>query len=173
MLLLRSRAGAALAVTACAVAVVVTGADTLTRVPDAIRAGRARDVVGTTIARRLARDASRVALVDIGFLGYASGIEVIDLGGITNTEVSRMRGGHLDKHVSSEWLSARRPDAVLLHSSHEATLDAEGRVRGLDGYPVENRVARMSWLRDEFVVAERIEYAPGYHYVLWLRKRPL
>ena len=127
----------------------------------------------TVIASRLARDASRVALVDIGALTHASDVAVIDLGGLTNPAIARLPGGHLDKRVPSAWLRAQQPDAVLLHSARPVTVDTDGRVHDLIGYPIENRVARMPWLLQDFYVAETFMYGAHYHYVLWLRKRQL
>ena len=114
----------------------------------------------------------RVALVDIGFFGYESGCEVVDLAGITDPEVAAMPGGHLDKHVSSAWLEKRAPDTVLLHSSSQPLAANEGQLLSLRGYPVELRVARSPWVRRNFRVVASYAYAPGYTYVLLRRAAP-
>ena len=71
----------------CAVAVVVACGvpllDLALRIPEWQRAGHSRDSIGVAIARDLRDLTERVALVDIGFLGYASGVTTIDLAGLT------------------------------------------------------------------------------------------
>ena len=67
------------------------------------------------IAQTLREVGGPVALVDVGAFAYPD-LDVIDLGGITDPEVARSDGGHLDKRVSETWLRARSPRALLLHS---------------------------------------------------------
>jgi len=146
--------------------------DLALRIPEWRAAGEARERVGVEIATRLRHESRRVALVDIGFLGYASDCDVIDLAGITDPEVAAMAGGHLDKHIPSPWLATRAPDTVLLHSSLPPLAAEDGRLLRLHGYPVEMRIARSAWLQREFRVAALYPYAPGYHYVLLHRLPP-
>jgi hypothetical protein len=146
--------------------------DLALRIPEWRAAGEARERVGVEIATRLRHESQRVALVDIGFLGYASGCDVIDLAGITDPAVAAMPGGHLDKHIPSTWLAARAPDSVLLHSSVPPLAAEDGRLLALRGYPVEMRIARSPWLQREFRVAALYSYAPGYNYVLLRRLHP-
>ncbi|MET0385189.1 MAG: hypothetical protein ABW321_04480 [Polyangiales bacterium] len=140
--------------------------DLATRLPEWRAAGESRDRVGRELAERLRTESHRVALVDIGYLGYASGCEVVDLAGITDPEVAALRGGHLDKHVTSAWLRSRRPDTIVLHSSAPPTAAEDGRLLALNGYPVERRVARSEWITREFRVLASYRYAPGYYYVV-------
>jgi hypothetical protein len=145
--------------------------DLALRIPEWHSAGRSRETIGVEIARDLREQTARVALVDIGFLGYASGVTTIDLAGLTDPAVAAFPGGHLKKRITSEWLEAQAPDALLLHSALPPTAAADGRLAGFAGYPVELRVARFSWVTDQFRVARSYAYAPGYHYVL-LRRPP-
>lgn len=150
---------------ACAVPLL----DLSLRIPEWRSAGKSRETVGAAIARELRDHDRRVALVDIGFIGYASGVKTIDLAGLTDPAVAAFPGGHLAKHITSEWLEAQAPDALLLHSSLPPTAAGDGRLQRLTGYPVEMRVARFSWVAKQFRVAEIYAYGPGYHYVLLRR----
>lgn len=143
--------------------------DLALRIPEWRAAGDSRERVGSTIAARLRAETQRVALVDVGYLGYASGREVIDLAGITEPAVAALPGGHLSKHVPPDWLRERAPDALLLHSSLPPSAADDGRLLALHGYPVEQSVARMPWVLREFRVRQVYEYAPHYYYVLLLR----
>src|SRR6185312_13278828 len=105
----------------------------------------------------------RVALVDIGYLGYTSGVETTDLAGLTDPGVAPLPGGHLAKHISSAWLESQAPDTLLLHSSVPPSAANDGRLMELSGYPVEMRVARFAWVQREFRVARIFAYGPGYH----------
>jgi arabinofuranosyltransferase len=165
---LRMRAGGLLVGLTLTAALLTAGVDWATRIPDIHASAASREGVGAALADELRRRATRVALVDVGYLGYASGLELIDLGGITDAEVARMRGGHLDKHVTSEWLQRRAPDAIVLHASVAPEIDAQGRLLTLAGYPVERRVAESPWVRARFRAVRVFHYAPHYFYVLLL-----
>lgn len=145
--------------------------DLVLRIPEWRAAGHSRETVGVEIARDLREHTRRVALVDIGFLGYASGVTTIDLAGLTDPAVASFPGGHLQKRIPSEWLEAQQPDALLLHSSLPPIAAGDGRLERLAGYPVEQRVARFRWVAEHFRVARIYAYAPGYYYVLL--RRPL
>jgi hypothetical protein len=165
----RGRAGAVCSVLMLLCALGVPLLDLALRIPEWRATGASREGVGRAIADELRANSRRVALVDIGFLGYASGCEVVDLAGITDPEVAALPGGHLDKHVSSAWLEARAPDTFLLHSSSQPLAAHDGQLLSLRGYPVERRVARAAWFRNSFRVVATYAYAPGYTYVLLRR----
>jgi hypothetical protein len=148
----------------------VLSLDLATRIPEWRAAGLSRETAGRELASRLRQSARRVALVDIGFLSYASGVEALDLGGITDPEIGRLPGGHLAKVVPDSLLSKRAPDALILHSSQPPLVAADGRLLALAGYPVEQRVASGAWVRSRFRVALQRTYAPHYHYVLLLTR---
>jgi hypothetical protein len=149
---------------ACAVPLL----DLALRIPEWQRAGQSRDHVGAAIARDLREQTQRVALVDIGYLGYTSGVTTIDLAGLTDPEVAAFPGGHLAKRIPAAWLEAQAPDAILLHSATPPSA-ADGRLSSLTGYPVEMRVARFGWVARDFRVARVYAYGPSYHYVLLRR----
>lgn len=166
-----SRRGVGYGRLACAIgAMAVLSLDLATRIPEWRAAGLSRDSAGRELATRLRQSARRVALVDIGFLGYASGVEAVDLAGITDPEIGRLPGGHLAKAVSDSLLSRRAPDALILHSAQPPLVAADGRLLAIAGYPVEQRIASGAWVRSRFRVALQRTYAPHYHYVLLLTR---
>jgi hypothetical protein len=148
----------------------VLAIDLGTRIPEWREAGLSREHNGRALAERLRSSARRVALVDVGFLAYQSGVEVIDLGGITEPAIAQLPGGHLDKRVREAWLAERAPDALVLHSSRPPLVAADGRLLDLSGYPVEQRIAGWAWTQTQFRVAFQQVYALHYHYVLLLRR---
>lgn len=145
--------------------------DVVVEVPLAREAGRARETVGREISQRLRAHSQRVALVDVGYLVATSGVFAIDLGGVTSEEVGRARGSYLDKRVSESWLQRQAPDTIVLHSMVAPEVDDDGRVTRLRGYGVEQRVAHMRWVQDEFRVTRVFEYTPSYYYVVLSRAR--
>jgi hypothetical protein len=55
-----------------------------------------------------------VALMDIGMIGYYSGLHIVDISGLTEPEIARAPGGFLTKSFSPAWLLNRRPRFVVL-----------------------------------------------------------
>lgn len=155
-------AGPALALT-----VALPVADLVLRIPEQRRSAQSRARVGAAMARRVASVPGPLATVDVGYVPYVSGVEVIDLGGVTDPAIGRLPGPHLAKRLPEDWLAERRPGQLLLHSRRPPVVDREHRLRAFDGYPVERRVARMALIRNGFLVKEVFTYGPQYHYV-WL-----
>jgi hypothetical protein len=110
-----------------------------------------------------------VALLDVGYLGYASGVPVVDLGGLTDPRIARMPGGHLQKRIDPEYFRQRDPHVIVLHSSSPPVLGPGGRLLAFDGYPVERRIAALAFVRERFRVHAVIRFAPGYLYVVLAR----
>lgn len=171
--LLRSRTRAARIATLAAVALaaLVPLVDLGVQLPEVRAAGQTRAEVARPLARWLALRARNVALVDIGYLAYVGGFDVVDLGGVTDQQVAQTPGGHLDKALDPAWLAERAPDAIVLHASTAPRVSATGELLSLAGYPIERRVAAMPWVRAHFRVARIVEYAPGYVYVVMLPRR--
>jgi hypothetical protein len=155
---------------AAALAVAVPAADLAVQIPIARSAGAMRGRQGDLVSAALVRSCERVATVDVGYLAYASRLEVVDLAGLTEPDIARLPGGHLDKHVGAAFLAARDPDCILLHSSVKPRVDALGRLRRYDGFPVEERIARDPWLWSRYRVESVTRFAPRYYYVLLLRR---
>jgi len=168
----RGRAPALLTAASLALACAIPLLDLALRIPEWRAAAASRERVGREIVADLRHKCRRVALVDIGFIGYASELEIVDLGGLTDPGVAAMPGGHLDKQIPVAWLRERAPDALLLHSTTPPMAADDGRLLQLRGYPVEMRVARSAWVAREFRVERSYAYAPGYHYVLLRRVEP-
>ena len=171
--LLRTRAprARALAVLCAVAAVAVPALDAAVQLPDAREAGARREREGRELARYLREHADTVALVDAGYLAWASGVRVIDLSGLTDGAVARAPGAHLDKEIDPGWLAARAPDLIVLHASLPPPVDDDGNLTALAGFAVERRIAAMPWVRAHYRVARVVEYAPQYHYVVLARPR--
>lgn len=165
----RVRLGRAGAVLLLALALAAPVLDLVVQLPAARDAGARRERQGRRLARWIRVHASSVALVDVGYLGWASGARVIDLGGITDAEVARRPGGHLSKEIDPGWLESRAPEAIVLHASVRPEV-ANGMLRTLAAPPVERRVAAMPFVRGRYRVAHVADYAPGYVYVVLVRR---
>lgn len=137
-------------------------------VMDARAATESRETEGRALAAWLRDHAERVALVDVGYLAFASGVDVVDLGGITDPAIGRLPGGHAAKAIDPGVLAARAPDVIVLHSTLPPRVE-RGRLTGLAGHPVERRVAEMAWVRRELQVVRTVRYAPAYLYVVLAR----
>ncbi len=129
-------------------------------------AGHARETSGAELSSWLSRNAERVALVDVGYLAYAGDFDVVDLGGITDPSIGRLRGGHAAKQIDPGLLLERSPDTIVLHSSTRPLVDDRGRLLRFAGHPVERRVAAMPWVRARMRVVRVQPYAPGVWYVV-------
>jgi hypothetical protein len=55
-----------------------------------------------------------VATIDIGWVGAATGAEIVDLAGVTDPEIAALPGGHTSKAVSGVLLTARHTDRLVL-----------------------------------------------------------
>jgi len=66
-------------------------------------------------ARPLLEGASRVAALDVGWVGAATDADVVDLAGLTDPEIAALPGGHTSKRVDAMFLLARNPDALVLY----------------------------------------------------------
>jgi hypothetical protein len=62
------------------------------------------------------RGARRVAALDVGWVGAATDADVVDLAGITDETIARLRGGHTSKRVPEGLLRHRGVDALVLLS---------------------------------------------------------
>lgn len=164
----RPRRGAAWA---CGViALAVPALDLAVELPRVRDAGQTRERVAGPLAARLAERAQVVALVDVGYLAYRADFDVVDLGGITDPVVARLPGGHLDKRVGADLLEHRATDTLVLHSAQRPQVDGEGRLRRLAGWPVEQRIAALPWVREHFIVDQVVPYADHYWYVVLVRR---
>ncbi len=151
-------------------ALVVPGLDAWVQVPRASDAGLVRRTDGGRVAETLRAHGDSVALVDIGYLGYLSGLRVVDLGGVTDEVIAHASGGHADKEIDLGYLDSRAPELVVLNSRDEPVIDDDGRVHLRGALPVEHRLARSGWLTRGYTLLRVMPYGEGY-YVLFGRSR--
>lgn len=152
---------------ACAlIAVSVPVLDLAVRIPDLRSNASQREGPATKLGRALAAAGGPLAVLDVGYLGYASGLEVVDLGGLTDDHIADLPGGHIDKQIGEAYLRSRAPRLIVLHSSRAPDVDGEGRLLAFSGYPVEHRVAAMAWVREAFRVRSYAKLNPSYGYVV-------
>ncbi len=161
-----ARGAIAIAVLVCALPAV----DLLIEIPLVREAGVTRETIGRELAGYLREHASRVALVDVGFLPYAGGFDVVDLAGVTDPSIGLLPGPHVGKDVPFAWLSSRGVDAIVLHSVTEPRVE-DGSLQTLAGFSVERGLARDEGLRRSFEVARVVRYSDAYFYVVLLPRR--
>ena len=108
--------------------------------------------------------AGSVALIDIGEIGFRSGLEIVDLGGLTDPVIGRAPGPRLAKELDLTYLfEERRPDAVVLRLDQAPGLDrscAGGILSVQLRAPVERRVFGASALARDYSLARAL--IPGY-----------
>jgi hypothetical protein len=94
-----------------------------------------------------------VAALDVGWVGAATEARVVDLAGLTDRAFASLPGGHTTKRVPATLLDARGVEAFVL-------LRRAGSPRRDDGGPfdrrVEEEVAGLAWVKEQFVVARTI-----------------
>jgi hypothetical protein len=157
------------AVALLGLACVVPAVDLATRIPD-VRAGRATRARTFELAHWLEQHAHSAALVDVGVIGYASDVEIIDLGGLTDARIARMPGGHLSKRVDPRVLAARDPDAIVVHCADAPRVSDDGKLLACAAFDVEQRVLAMPFVQARYRVAHVAHITPTYHYAVLLRQ---
>ncbi len=112
---------------------------------------------------------SRIAGLDVGFLGAAFRGPVVDLAGLTDPEVARLRGGHTSKVLPEGFLDERGVDTLVLWAP-------SGSRTGLGpsatfGRVVESRLARSPAVARVFTEAQRIRWdSSGAELVIFTRR---
>ncbi len=124
-------------------------------------------------ARPLLAGATRIAALDIGWVGASTEADIVDLAGLTDPEIAALPGGHTSKRVDAMLLLSRDPDALLLYAL--ARPDGEDLHDWSDApYPrvVEARLARDPVVGRHFRPASWLPLgASGAGYVLLERLR--
>jgi len=114
----------------------------------------------------VAAEAVSVATVDIGMIGYRSGAEIVDLGGLTDPRIGSLEGGHLDKAIDMNYLIVERaPDVVVLRVS-EPPIAAED---GSPSYVAISRIEQRILDDSSFRAAHTLAFAVFPHN---LQRRP-
>lgn len=166
------RAGPRIAVAVATLACVLPALDLVAQVGPLRAAGASREIEGRALAAYLDAHASRVALVDVGFLSWVGHFEPIDLGGITDPAIARISAAHVDAPVTLAMLRARGADAIVLSSRSEPSVDAHGDLTALGGHPTERRLAADPDVRAAFSVAHVVRYSASTWYVVLLPRAP-
>jgi arabinofuranosyltransferase len=139
------------------------------QLPEVRSAGAIQTRVGRDLAGWLSKNVHRVALVDIGYIGYKSGVDVVDLGGITDPVVANYPGGHISKRIDIRYLKSRNPDAIVFHSDRRPVISNDGRLASFSGFPVEQRVAASDWFKENFRFVRTVQYTNNYFYTVLAR----
>ncbi len=137
------------------------------QVPEARASGSDRERGGAMLAQWLQAHACHVALVDVGYLPYASGVTVVDLAGVTDETFARLPGGHVNKRIPVQQLLERAPDTLVLRGKQERSLDrwAPRDVQWLSG--TEHRLAHSAEIASRYRLVNVVRYADAYvYYVL-------
>jgi hypothetical protein len=119
---------------------------------------QAHEAVGRFLLQHAAPD-DMVALMDIGIIGYISGIRVFDITGLTEPSVARSPGGFLRKEYPAELVLDRRPRFIVL----------------VNGFAIDARIAaHPAFARDYAPVFERnhrFNWTPPGDYTLRVYER--
>ncbi len=100
-----------------------------------------------------------VALMDVGIIGYESGLRVLDISGLTEPEIAKAPGGFLDKRYPVESLLAKSPRYFVL----------------VNGFRIDEAIMKdPAFLRDYRLVLERnhrYNWTPAQSYTLHVYER--
>jgi hypothetical protein len=68
--------------------------------------------------------AKSIATVDIGYLGFSTKKEIIDLAGLTNTQIGRAPGHHLEKEFDPNYVFfEKQPDIIIIRVDSTPVFD--------------------------------------------------
>ena len=124
------------------------------------------------VVNALRERGQRTALVDIGYLGFESDVEIVDLAGLVDDEIGHARGGHLDKEISAQIFARRNPQIVLLHASRPWAESAHYSLSEMGLFPVEKRVFELAEMQQQFRWKREFVILPSYRYE-WFERIPL
>jgi hypothetical protein len=112
------------------------------------RVGAARAALIAAARPAFARD-TRIATLDVGWVGAASDADVIDFAGVTDPQAAFFPGGHTSKRIPRAWLFARAPTAIVLLLARGQELSADFSKSSF-ARSVEQRIAEL--VADDFRV---------------------
>lgn len=114
---------------------------------------------------------ARVAGLDVGFLGAAFAGSIVDLAGLTDPAVARLRGGHTSKALPEGFLDTRGADALVLWAPPGSRVELGP--QAVFGRVVETRLARSPRVAATFEERTRIPWdASGAVLVVYGRRAP-
>jgi len=106
----------------------------------------------------------------VGFLGAAFPGRIVDLAGLTDAAVARLRGGHTSKVLPEGFLDARSVDAVVFWAPEGSVVELGP--GALFGRVVETRLARSPAVRASFTERARVPWGPrGAELVVYARSK--
>lgn len=160
--------GAVLIALSCALPL----ASLFVQLPRAHASGADRERGGTELARWLAVHACRVALVDVGYVVYSARVEALDLAGVTDETVGRMRGGHVEKRVTNALLLERDVDTLVLRATEVTSIGGglSSRLRWLSA--TERRLAHSREVLARYRPVRVFPYADNYVYYVLQAETP-
>jgi hypothetical protein len=82
---------------------------------DGRRVGADRAALIAAARPRLA-GARRVASLDVGWVGAATEVDIVDMAGVTDPVIAALPGGHTSKRIDATLLLERQPDVLLLYA---------------------------------------------------------
>ncbi len=105
------------------------------------------------------RPGDTVALMDVGIIGYESGLRVLDISGLTEPRVAKSPGGFLEKQYPAEPILAEAPRFFVL----------------VNGYRMDERIAHhpdfLKRYRLVMMKNHRFNWTPPQSYYLYLFER--
>lgn len=123
----------------------------------------------------IAAEAASVATVDIGLIGYRSGAEVVDLGGLTDPRIGSLPGAHLEKAIDMNYLVVERaPDVVVLRVSQPPIAAEDGSATHVAISKIEQRILDDATFRAGHTLAfavfpHNLQRRPFYGRLVYLR----
>lgn len=124
---------------------------------------------GTASSPAALAGATGVAGLDVGFLAASYDGPIVDLAGLTDPAVARLRGGHTSKALPEGFLDTRDVDALVLWAPPGSVVELGP--RALFGRVVETRLARSQAVRASFAEFSRMPWdAQGAELVVFRRR---
>jgi hypothetical protein len=149
-------------------AVALQGAFVWRHRAEAAQVAEARRAVIAALTPALA-GATRVAGLDVGFLAASYEGPIVDLAGLTDPAVARLRGGHTSKAIPEGFLDAREVDVLVLWAPPGSVVELGP--RAIFGRVVETRLARSPAVRVSFTEYARIAWdGRGAELVVYRRR---
>lgn len=109
--------------------------------------------------RERSRPGDTVALMDVGIIGYESGLRVLDISGLTDREIARASGPFLDKRYPVETILARSPRFFVL----------------VDGFSIDSRIGAHPVFKGRYDLVlkrnHRFNWTPPQSYTLHVYER--
>ena len=88
------------------------------------------------------RDASIIATVDVGWVGLASPMRIVDLAGVTDPRIALLPGGHTSKHLSPGLFAERNVDTWVIRALDRSYRPGEPLETLVPAYQVDARLLR-------------------------------